>query len=395
LEEKAINNRPQRRSPVQRNRKLQSHYLTWVFLGVIILFVILGICIKDRSFSESENRNLTQASDLTAESVKDGSFFSTLSSYTADQFPGRDLWMGLNFRLNRFLGQKIFSGVYLGEDDYLMQIPGEPNELQLQRNLDAINTFGRSHPSLNSVVSIVPNAVTVLEHLLPKNAPVRDQRADLAAIDEALTAADFVDVTDTLCQHTDEQLYYRTDHHWTSLAAYYAFEQIAPSLGIHPPVLDSYTRYTVSDSFEGTLSSKSGSHTARDSVEIFVPDTQIEYYVTYDGNSQDICSLYNRDALNNKDHYTVFFGGNHPRVDITTTADTGRCLLLFKDSYANCFVQFLYPYFDHITMIDPRYYYDNLENVISSEAITDVLFLYNLDTFLSDTSLADVLDTGA
>jgi len=395
MEENAASNRPQRRSYVQRNRKLQAIYLAWGLLSVIFLFIILGVFIKDRSFSESENRSLTQATELTADSLKDGSFFSVLSSYTADQFPGRDMWMGLNFKFNRLLGQKEFSGVYLGADDYLMQIPGAPNEEQLQRNLDAINAFGQSHPSLNTVVSIVPNAVTVLNELLPKNAPVRDQKADLAAINTAITAADFVDVTDTLCQHTDEQLFYRTDHHWTTPAACYAFGQIAPSLGIQPPSPDSYTRYTVSDSFEGTLSSKSGSHAARDRVEIFVPATEIEYYVTYDGNPKDICSFYNLDALKSKDHYTVFFGGNHPRVDITTTADTGRCLLLLKDSYANCFVPFLYPYFDHITMVDPRYYYDNLENIISSEAVTDVLFLYNLDTFLSDTSLADVLNTDA
>ena len=148
----------------------------------------------------------------------------------------------------------------------------------------------------------------------------------------------------------------------------------------------------VSTTFEGTLSSKSGSHTALDTVEIYVPQTNISYYVTYNEDSAtDICSLYNRDALNQKDHYTVFFGGNYSRVDITTTADTGRSLLVFKDSYANCFIQFLYPYFDHITMIDPRYYYDTVENVLRSEAVTDVLFLYNLDTFLGDTSLADVL----
>ena len=394
MEEKTTYSRPQRRNPVQRNRKLQSRYLAYGLLGLVLLFVILGLFTKDRSFSESENRNLTQASDLTAQSLADGSFFSTLSSYTADQFPGRDMWMGLNFKLNRFLGQKEFSGVYLCEDGYLMQVPGEPNTIQLQRNLDAINAFGQSHSNLNTVISIVPNAVTVLDHLLPKNAPVRNQLADLQGIQTALTSADFVDVTDTLRQHTDQQLFYRTDHHWTSLAAYYSFGQIASSLNIDAPALDSYTRYIVSDSFEGTLSSKSGSHTVRDTVEIFAPDTPIEYYVSYNTGDNDICSLYVRDALNTKDHYTVFFGGNHARVDITTTADTGRSLLLLKDSYANCFVQFLYPYFDHITMVDPRYYYDNLENVITSETITDVLFLYNLDTFLSDTSLADVLDAG-
>ena len=390
MEEKQQNNRPQRRSPIPRNRKLQGQYLSWLLIGCMALFIILGLCIRDRAFSENENRNLAQFPEFSWETLKDGSFFADLGSYTADQFPGRDFWISLNLRLNQVLGQKESSGVYLCRDDYLMQLPGAPNEVQLQRNLDAINAFGDTHPELNTVVSIVPNAVTVLEDKLPKNAPVRDQRADLERISSQLHSVRFLDVTEDLIAHSSEALYYRTDHHWTSLAACYAFQSISPAFGITAPALESYTRYTVSDSFEGTLSSKSGAHTALDTVEIFLPDTQIDYYVSYEGRD-DICSLYDRAALDTKDHYTVFFGGNHPRVDITTTADTGRCLLLFKDSYANCIVQFLYPYFDHITLIDPRYYYDNLENVISSEAVTDVLFLYNLDTFLSDSSLADVL----
>lgn len=393
MEEKQQNTRSQRRSPVPKNRRLQGHYLTILLLGCIAVFLILGLCIPDRGFSESENRNLAQFPQLSWSTLKDGSFFTDLSSYTADQFPGRDLWISLNLKLNQFLGRKDASGVYLCRDDYLMQIPSAPNEVQLQRNLEAINTFASTHRDLNVLVSIAPNAVTVLEDKLPKNAPARDQRADLAAIDDTLTDATFIDVTDALISNNQEQLYYRTDHHWTSLAAGYAFQSIAPALGIQAPAMASYTRYTVSDSFEGTLSSKSGSHSARDTVEIFVPDTKIEYYVSYEGQA-DICSMYDRSALDAKDHYTVFFGGNYPRVDITTTADTGRSLLLLKDSYANCMVQFLYPYFDHIVMVDPRYYYDNLENAIRSEAVTDVLLLYNLDTFLSDSSLADVLNTG-
>ena len=158
--------------------------------------------------------------------------------------------------------------------------------------------------------------------------------------------------------------------------------------------MNDYQVYTVSNTFEGTLSSKSGSHKVKDTVQVIVPNTQIEYYVTYDTDQSGICSMYKQEALDAKDHYTVFFGGNYGRVDITTIADTGRVLLVFKDSYANCFMQYLYPYFDHITMIDPRYYYDNVENVIRSEAVTDVLYLYNLDTFLGDTSLADVLTSG-
>ena len=103
--------------------------------------------------------------------------------------------------------------------------------------------------------------------------------------------------------------------------------------------------------------------------------------------------MYESDRLEQKDKYEVFFGGNHALVDITTTCEQERCLLLFKDSYANSFVQFLTPYFREIVMVDPRYYYEDIENVISSKRVTDVLFLYNVNTFLSDNSLADVLVT--
>ena len=379
---------PKRRSPYQRSRRLQGKYLSWLLVGCIVLVLVLSLLVKDKDFSESENRSLAQFPKLS--DVMDGTILSDLGDYFADQFPGRDLWMSLNLGVNRLLGQKEASGVYLCEDDYLMQVPSAPNTAQVERNLAAINAFGESHSGLNLVMSVVPNAVTVHADKLPANAPVRDQAADLSLLKSGLTAGTFVDVSTTLKAHSDEYLFYKTDHHWTSLGAYYAFADIAGALNLSAPLPESYTVHPVSTTFEGTLSSKSGSHSAVDTVEIYVPDTAIDYYVSYpDG--RNISSLYHRDALNVKDHYTVFFGGNHSRVDITTTANTGRCLLLFKDSYANCMVQFLYPYFDHITMIDPRYYYDNVELVIKSEAITDVLFLYNLDTYLGDTSLADVL----
>ena len=393
MEENQISRRPRRTSPVQKNRSKQGIALAILLCVTILVFSLVGLIAKDREFSENENRSLTQRPELSLQALTDGSYLSGLSDYIADQFPGRDTWLSVNLSMQKLLGAKESGGVYLGKDDYLLQVPGAPDEAQLERNLQAMEDFAAVYPELNMVAAIVPNAVTVLEENLPKNAPVRDQREDLRYIQSKLSAVQFVDVTDTLKQHTSEQLYYRTDHHWTSLAAAYTFGKLAQVLEIEAPALSSYTRYTVSTTFEGTLASKSGSHKAMDTVEVFVPDTAIEYFVEYPDGGGTVCSMYKADALDAKDHYTVFFGGNYARVDITTTADTGRCLLVFKDSYANCMMQFLYPYYDHITMIDPRYYYDNVAQVISSEGITDVLFLYNLDTFLSDSSLADTLAT--
>lgn len=358
--------------------------LTWLLIGCIAVFTVLSIITPDKEFSESENRSLAQFPELSS------SFLSDLGSYVADQFPGRDLWMSLNLKMNQLLGQKETGGVYLCMDDYLIQIPAEPNWAQVERNMEAINGFAERYPEVKMTMCVAPNAITVLSDKLPENAPARDQGADLAKLQEMLKGVTFVDVTKTLTRHNSRYLYYKTDHHWTSLAAVYAYGEIAPVMNLYAPDLSTYEVYTVSKTFEGTLSSKSGSHAARDTVELYVPQTNIDYYVSYPDGT-DIGSFYNREALDQKDHYTVFFGGNHSRVDITTTADTGRSLLIFKDSYANCLVPLLYPYFDHITMVDPRYYYDNIDLVIRSEAVTDVLFLYNLDTFLGDTSLADVL----
>ena len=381
-----------RSSPLKRNRRLQGKYLSWLLIGAIVLSLAAGFVVKDREFSDSENRRLAQWPEFSLSAILDGSYLNGMGDYIADQFPGRDGWITLNLKLNQLLGQKESSGVYLCEDGYLMQIPAEPNAVQHERNLKAINTFYQNHSDLNMVMVVSPNAVTVHADKLPLHAPVRDQVADLYHIASTVNGVKVVDVTQTLKAHSDEYLFYRTDHHWTSLAAYYAFQTFAPELEITAPSLDEYTIYPVSTTFEGTLSSKSGSHSALDTVEIMVPKSGIEYYVTYNSdNNTNICSLYNRAALDVKDHYTVFFGGNYSRVDITTTANTERNLLIFKDSYANCMIQFLYPYFDHITMIDPRYYYDNVEHVITGNSITDVLFLYNADTFLGDTSLADVI----
>lgn len=96
--------------------------------------------------------------------------------------------------------------------------------------------------------------------------------------------------------------------------------------------------------------------------------------------------------MGEKDQYQVFFGGNHPLVEIHTADNTGRNLLVFKDSYANCLVPFYIPCFDNIYMIDPRYYYDNAAALLTTDGITNVLFLYSQNTFATDRTLRDVLN---
>ncbi len=380
-----------------RFRGIHNLALTVLFLLALLLTAAVNLPGEDRSFSEAENRMLAQRPAFSWDALLDGSWGAAVEDYLSDQFAGRDGWMGLKLRLDRLMGRRESGGVYLCADNYLIEVPADltPETMEdaaLWRTLDAINSFTAAHPTLNHDVMIVPNAISVLGDKLPENAPAGDQPTQMELISRTLSAQmDFLDVTDTLCKHAAEGMFYRTDHHWTTLAAKYAFDAVAERMGIAEP-LQEYEIYTVSDSFEGTLASKSGSHGVTDTVQVYDPlGTDVEYYVNYPDTRSKRGTLYDSSALEGKDHYTVFFGGNHGQLEIVTTANNGRSLLVFKDSYANCFVPFLIPYYERIVMIDPRYYYDSVETVLQTAEITDVLFLYNLNTFAADTALADVL----
>lgn len=382
-------NRRPRRNTYRQNRAQQGLYLSLLLAVMIIFFSLLNLCIPDRDFSEAENRKLAQFPKLSWQSLTDGSYFEGIDNYLADQFTGRDFWISLRLRYTQLMGQKESNEVLLCDDDYLMEKPVVPDEEAVAKNLTAISDFAARHSDLNICMSIVPTAACVMENKLPANVPIRDQQADITALAEGVSGVRFADVTEALLAQSNKQLYYRTDHHWTSQGAYFAFLDMADELNIIP--VGEYDIYTVSNDFEGTLASKSGSHGAEDTVKVYAPKTDVDYRVTNTETGEVTASLYQRSALNGKDHYTVFFGGNFPRIDIETTANSGRVLLLFKDSYANCMVQFLTPYFDKIVMIDPRYYYDGTDTLIATEGITDVLFLYNVNTFHGDTSLYGVL----
>lgn len=380
-----------RRRAEQRRRRY-NRLLAYVFFGIVAVFALVNLLVPDKDFSENENRALAQRPAFSKETLADGSYFSDLTSWYADQFFARDGWISLRLREDQLLGRKESGGVYLGRDGYLLQKPETPDETATARTAEAVRAFAAAYPGLSMHMLLAPDAAAAQPEHLPKNAPVRDQLADIAAVQTQLgDAVDFLDVSAALAAHPDEQLYYRTDHHWTSLGAYVAFSAAAPGLGIDAPIAD-YQVYSVSDSFRGTLSSKSGSRARKDTIQVYVPATDVQYYVYYPDTQTKSRSMYVSEKLAEKDQYTIFFGGNHAVTQLHTTAGNGRSLLVFKDSYANCFMQFLTPYYEDITMVDPRYYYDDVRTLLNAGGVTDVLFLYSADTYFTDTALADVLN---
>ena len=375
----------------QRSSKIYFK-MAGIFLFFLIIAFAFNLFSKDKKYSESENRMLAQKPEFSMANLASGKYMKDMEDYVTDQFFIRDKWINLKVLEDLALGKRESNGVYIGKKDHLMEIPTAPNQKALDNNLDAISNFSASHPDINTVMTLIPNAAYVYNHLVPRNAPVRNQEADIKYVQSAVgTSLNFVDLTKTMTSHKDEEIYYKTDHHWTTLGAKYAFDALSTALGIDSPTQE-YTIYPVTHSFQGTLTSKSGYDKGKDTIELYIPqNVNTDCLVNFVDEGKRTASMYESAALENKDKYEVFFGGNHSRVDISTPMEGKKNLLLFKDSYANCFIPFLVPYYRNIIVIDPRYYYDNIESLITDNEITDILFLYNVNTFLGDTSLGDVL----
>ena len=355
--------------------------------------MLINLVLPSKDFSANENRSLAKMPSLSLSAIRDGSFFTDFSSYYADQFLLRDLWTSIKFHADYIMGQREFSGVYVGKDGYLLAIPEKPDKEAGQKTVEAINAFAETFSDRSISMIMVPDAAAILSDKLPGNAPVRDQLSDIRSYQMDISDdVRLIDVSSSLKTHATEKIYYRTDHHWTSEGAYTVFRAAADSLKVDADDVK-FKAHIVSDSFQGTLASRSGDHHHSDSITIYEPQgTDALYVVNYPDLQQRSRSMFVSAQLEEKDQYTVFFGGNHPLVEIQTTVDNGRALLVFKDSYANSFMQFLTPFYSTIIMVDPRYYYDDVSLVMRDYSITDVLFLYSADTLLVDTSLADVLN---
>lgn len=354
-------------------------------MAVLVLVLdLIFILLPDKELSETENRTLQQFPKLNFTTLTNGKFESRFDSYVADQFPARDAWVRLKSSVDRFAGKTENRGIYLGKDGYLIQDLVLPTDEVYEEKMAGIRTFASSHSDLKITALIAPTALSVLKDHLPANAPAADEDAFMDRLKDDFTAAGvlFVDTRDALKEAAKEgQVYYRTDHHWTTLGAYTAYEVLGEALML-PGIHTEYNRRLVTDSFSGTLTASSGFRSGEtDQIEVFLPEPEPVYSVYYVEEGVRSASFYESKNLEVRDKYTIFFDGNHPEIKIETSRDSKDVLLVLKDSYANCFVPFLAGDYNKIIMIDPRYYKGDLDGLIAAEKVTDVLYLYNVATF--------------
>lgn len=365
-------------------------------MAVIFSVFLANILTPDRQISDTEKRELAEFPSVSVNRVLSGKFGNEFETYVSDQMAGRDAFVYMKSDIDALLGKKDSQGVYRCKDGYFMEYMQSVDTEKLDETLESVKKFSQDKTS-NITFVMVPNAVSIYPEKLPAFAVTEDQDKWSEYISSKFqgTNVNYLYLGDTLKNAkeeigNDESLYYKTDHHWTTLAAYKSLDEVRSALGLSSPGAE-YTPLTVCDSFSGSLVSKGGFSTGEtDSIDIYVPGTDQDYIVTSGGTK--LTSVYSMEGLESSDPYTVFLGGNQGHIRIETeNTDKGK-LLVFKDSYFNCFLPFLIDDYSVIDVIDPRYYSDDLQNLIYQNEYESIMYFYNMNTFAEDTSLSLVLN---
>lgn len=232
---------------------------------------------------------------------------------------------------------------------------------------DAIHRYGETVSKISTALEdvqtysvLVPNASEFYipaSHRLEENSQKNMIDYAYANMDDGVKQTDAYAV---LAEHTQEEIYFRTDHHWTQLGAYYAYTAFCEAKGIAPVSLSEYERKSMGE-FVGSMYGFLNGYPQREILkeepdEFFYyvgkQTIQTRYYddgrLSWAGKVElynEVSSIYNK--------YLCFLGGDHPVTVIETDAEGPVCLLI-KESYGNAFAPWLTAHYSKIICIDPR-----------------------------------------
>lgn len=389
----------------------------------IAVFAVLGLLIPIRpTTSEMEKRQLTAFPAFQLESFLNGEFFKNVGLWYADTFPMRDQFLAANNALEELYGlqqRQIITGRKAEQNQSQEKLPeqaaeqsaadGSITEGQPEVIGDVYITEGRAFELFYfseeytdrycEVINRTQERLGDKVHIYCLPAPVNSgiilsedmqERVDSSNQKQAIeylaskldSRVTTIDVYDTLRSHNSEYIYFNTDHHWTALGAYYAYQEFANAKGVPANSLDVFTSNSY-EGFLGTFYSSSQSEELKNN-----PDTVVTYtplgtnnLMLTDQNGISVTKeiVSSADDLSAGSKYMCFIGGDQPYAHIMNPQiQDGSSIAVFKESYANCFIPFLVDHYADIYIIDYRYYQNDFVSLIQENHIQDVLFLNNL-----------------
>ena len=360
---------------------LKKYPLLVFFAVVLYVLSIADLFSPQYEFSDLENRDLATFPAFSLKTLVNNEYTPKIEDFTEDHFIKRNSWISLKSICETVLGKGENNGIVYGEDGYQFTKVLSTDQTQRLKNISAVAAFIQNNPDVNIKFLLAPTAPSVMTDKVKPGSPVNNAEGVITQLEELIGSENVVDVRDTLKAHSDEYIYYRTDHHWTTLGAYYSYEQLMDTLGRNHTSIDNYTMIDVED-FLGTHYSKSKTYNVQADTLSYI-DIEADIVI-----NDVAASIYEKEKLDVRDKYAMFTRGNPGYATIKGNGE-GKIMIL-KDSYANCMIPFMVADFGEIHIFDMRYITMGLDQFIAEHDYDEILFLYNCETFLSDKDLVKI-----
>ena len=362
--------------------KKYHNLLIAIFFCLFLFGIAMGsILTPDKGFSEMENRNLRPVPELTANKFTSGRYMTEMEDYASDQVIFRDAWVSIKALGEMLSGKQENNGIYFADDDTLIRRVEEPDSALTEQKIQYLSDFA-SRTDVPVYFGLIPTAASVWQDKLPDGAPSANEKVWTEYM-YSRSGAETIDIAPALEAHSDEAIYYRTDHHWTSLGAFYGANAILDAMSQEELKLSDYEPREVSYSFLGTNYSSAGAWwVSPDTITVYVPEEGKEVTSNFTGRDEQ-GSLYVEERLEVKNKYAYFLGGNQPLCIIRSQVE-GPKLLVIRDSYSDCLAPFLTERFSEVHLFDLRYNRLSPSEYIRENEIDMVLILYSVDTYLTD-----------
>lgn len=420
-----------------------------IFALLMLLGFIIGILFFIRPHtSDVEKRELTAFPKVTLSTFLNGQFFSDVALWYSDTYPMRDSLIAADQKFERLFGitpKTMMVGTSKKSDDIpdVVDIDTEQDstsesdttqqevvsqeieeisapdsrameaeiQKQIQQNLyvkdgAAYSIYYYSQEAADIYTSALSQAAKALEGktnvysiLVPTNSGVmlsEQELEDLGGADQQqaihyyyslMDGVNTISTLDTLREHNDEYLYFRTDHHWTQLAAYYVYQNFCEAKGFEPHKLEEFQKMTFSP-FLGTFYQElQNADMAQnpDSVDAYVPmgTNDMKYWET-SGNEVEWKVIQDVSTWNENSKYACYIGGDRPLaiIENPTITDGSSCLVV-KESYGNCFVPFLVDHYQTVYIMDFRYTQNNVMDFVTENNIQDLIMINNTSIIAS------------
>lgn len=376
------------------NRNKIGKYIPAVVFLIFIYGMALWFIFSPKpDYSSSEKRYLQKFPEVTVEKLLSGDFGSEFETFFADRFPQRNTWVGLNAYTALAEGNNGASGVYNCKNGYLINKPVS-TENNLDKNIGAVADFAKSIDTPTTVM-LVPSTGYIVDDVLPTFHDKYNDDEDISKISSTLSKdkIGFVDLRERFKSEykNGSQLYYKTDHHWTTKGAYTGYQELCKALAI-TPIDDSTLKKDSYPDFYGTTYSSSGFWlTPPDNIEIWNnpknSDRNISVKITEGANIKTSGSMYFTDHLKEDDKYPVFIDGNHALTEITNTNAKNGTILLIKDSFSHSLAPFLAENYSKVVLVDLRYYKESVSDLVTTYNPEQVVVLYGIDNLATDTDI--------